>query len=626
MATPHMSKPSTRTLLGIGLIGLACVVAYSTAMRGGFIWDDDAYVTQNDTLRSFDGLGRIWFEIGATPQYYPMVFTTFWLEYQTWGASPAGYHFINVVLHALSAVLLWFLLRKLSVPGAWLAAAIFALHPVHVESVAWITERKNVLSGVFYLASLTAFLRFAPIDAGERGGPRRFGMYWLALVLFICALLSKTVTCSLPAAILLIYWWKRGTLPRREVLAIVPMLAIGLATAALTVWLERHHVGAEGRDWTLTGIERTLVAGRAAWFYLGKLVLPFPLMFVYPRWDISQAVWWQYLFPAAVVVLLTVLRVLQRRIGRGPLTAALFFGGTLVPALGFIDVYPFRYSFVADHFQYLASIGPIVLIAALLSKALDRFASRSPAPARGRGRKAAAKEASKAPVVPALAKGVVLLVLVVLTARQGMIYRDIETLWRDTLARNPDAWLAHHNLAKILEARGELEAAAKHNRETLRLHPNDPDAHNNLAIVLTRQQKRDEALEHYNAALALKPDLAATHSNMAVLLLNLGRVDEAIHHFRKAIDFEVNHAGVYANLGLALRRRGDLDEAIEAYESAVKLAPNVANIRVDLGKTLGTARRYDEAIAAFRQALVLSPGHADAKAALEATERIRTGG
>ncbi len=254
-------------------------------MHGGFIWDDDDYVQDNPTLRSLAGLGQIWFQPGATRQYYPLVHTTYWLEYRLWGLDPTGYHVVNVILHALSAVVVWRILSRLQVPGAWAAAALFALHPVHVESVAWITERKNALSGAFYLSAAWAYLRY---EAARR--PRWYGA---ALVLFAAALLSKTVTCTLPAALLLVLWWKGQTPMRRPAVALGPFFVLAVAMSAVTVWMERHSVGAWGPEWDLSLVERGLIAGRALWFYAAKLLVPLDLAFIYLRWAIDATAIWQ---------------------------------------------------------------------------------------------------------------------------------------------------------------------------------------------------------------------------------------------------------------------------------------------------------------------------------------------
>jgi protein O-mannosyl-transferase len=345
------------------LLVILTMVAYLPAWSGTPIWDDDAHLTKQD-LRSLDGLARIWTQPGATQQYYPLVHTLFWLEHQLWGDWPAGYHLLNILLHCISALLLVRILRLLEVPGAWLAAAIFALHPIQAESVAWISELKNMLSGVFYFGSVLAYLKF------DR--TRNVPFYAAALVLFALGLMSKTVIATLPAAMLVIFWWKRGKLSWREdVLPLIPFFLLGTAAGLFTAWVERNLVGAEGSDFNYSIIERVLIAGRAIWFYSVKLLWPLDLIFVYPRWQVSQTVWWQYLFPAAVLLLLAVLVWLSRRC-RAPLAGLLFFIGTLFPVLGFLNAYPFRYSLVADHFQYLAGLGIIVLVAAGIALQLKR--------------------------------------------------------------------------------------------------------------------------------------------------------------------------------------------------------------------------------------------------------------
>ena len=298
---------------GRGQFGAAAVLllitfaAYVPALECGTIWDDDAYVLANPTLRSMDGLRQIWFQVDATPQYYPMVHTSYWLEYRLWGLAPAGYHLINILLHGISGVLVWKVLRMVGLGSvaAWVAAAVFSLHPVHVESVAWITERKNVLSGVFYLAAAIMYLRFAGRRENDSEGDRyRWTWYAGSLMLFLCALLSKTVTCSLPAALLLVIWSKRKRVARSDVIALSPFFAIGITLGLLTLWLEKQVVGAKGPAWDLSLVERCLIAGRGVWFYLGRLIWPSQLTFIYPRWQIDIG---SLGFPAAAALLVVVL-------------------------------------------------------------------------------------------------------------------------------------------------------------------------------------------------------------------------------------------------------------------------------------------------------------------------------
>ncbi|HOW90547.1 MAG TPA: hypothetical protein PL037_09700, partial [Elusimicrobiales bacterium] len=318
---------------------LVCMtaLAYLPALRdGGYIWDDKAHVSGCHFLENAAGLRAIWTRIGSrnggTQQYYPLTYTSFWAEYRLWGPDPAGYHLTNVLLHGLNAALVWLILLRLRVPGALLAALIFALHPVHVESVAWITQRKNVLSGFFYLLSLRCFLKFFGVEENEGRtsagtGAASPGLYAAGSVLFVCALASKSVTATLPAAVLLALWWKRGRIAWKELLLVSPLLAAGAASGLVTAYLEKHHVGASGADWALSPAERFILAGRALWFYAGKLAWPSPLMFIYPRWDITGEAWPQYLLPSGALAVISALWRLRVRLGRGPLAAVLFFSG-----------------------------------------------------------------------------------------------------------------------------------------------------------------------------------------------------------------------------------------------------------------------------------------------------------
>jgi tetratricopeptide (TPR) repeat protein len=572
------------------VLWLATLAVYQPAWHGGLLWDDDGHITES-ALRSVDGLRRIWFELGATQQYYPLVHSAFWVLHRLWGDSTLGYHLLNISLHAGSAFLVAVILRRLNVPGAALAAAIFALHPVHVESVAWITELKNTLSGAMYLGATLAYLHF---DAG-----RRKRWYVLALGLFVLALLSKTVTATLPAALLVVFWWQRGRLSwRRDAAPLVPFFALGIAGGLLTAWVERTFIGARGEDFQFTLIERGLIAGRVIWFYLAKLVWPTDLIFIYRRWQISQGEAWQYLFPLGVVVLLAALWRWRTR-SRAPLAAMLFFCGTLFPALGFFNVFPFKFSFVADHFQYLASLGIIALGAAGLANLAERWRPRFP----------------QATTVVALG---VLLPLAALTWRQSHQYAGADTLYRSTLSRNPSCWLAYNNLGE-LKLHGSVEDAKEgvaQIRESLKINPDNPEAHNNLAIGLQRLGLLDEALVQYREAVKGNARLAVAQRNLGLLLLDMGRLDEAVAAMQDAVRYRPRAPEARTALGDALQRAGRFDEAIAQYAEAIRLKPDYGDARQNRGLALERAGRLQEAVTAYEDALKLLPGSAAVQAGL----------
>jgi protein O-mannosyl-transferase len=512
------------------MITIAVAAAYWPAFGAGFIWDDDAHLTR-PALRSFDGLSRIWFEPGATQQYYPILHSAFWLEHRLWGGAAAPYHFINVALHLGAAVLLAAVLRHLAIRGAWFAAFIFALHPVHVESVAWISEQKNTLSTMFYLGAALAYLRF---DASRN--PRA---YLLASGLFLLALLTKTVTATLPAALFVVFWWQRGRVSwRRDVFPLVPWLVAGATAGLFTVWVEREWIGAEGAAFDLTLPQRCLLAARVAWFYLGNLLWPANLTFNYPRWslDASSFVPWLALFATIAVV---VVCWWWRTRARAPFAFALLFGGALFPVLGFFNVYPFQYSFVADHFAYLAGLPVAVAIATTLQLFRAAFAPR---------------------FLPLVLLGA----LGILTWRQTRFYRDSETLFRATLARNPASWMAHNNLGELLmKTPSALPEAISHLEQAVALHPDYPEALNNLGLALTRARRASDALPLLEKSLQLKPRLYQTHNNLGIALASLGRAEEAVRAFAQAAALNPTLPNIHENWAkalLLLNRRGEADE------------------------------------------------------------------
>jgi tetratricopeptide (TPR) repeat protein len=605
------------------------LAAYQPAWHGGVLWDDEAHLTRPE-LRSVDGLARIWAEPGATQQYYPLLHSTFWALHRVFGGHTLPYHLLNIGLHALSAFLFGLMLRRLAVPWPWLAAFVFALHPVHVESVAWITELKNTQSGVFFLAAALAYLRF------DRS--RSTASWLLAFSLFVAALLSKSVTATLPALLLVVVWWQRGRVDlRRDVLPLLPFFAAGAAFGSLTVWAERALIGARGPGFEFTVVDRALLAGRAVWFYLGKLAWPANLMFIYPRWTIDPPAWWQHLYPLALLALVGGLWALRHRT-RAPLAALLFFGIALSPALGFVNVYPFRFSFVADHFQYLASLG----IIALFSGGLGWLAARSPSAPRW---------------TPLAAAAIILLPLGLLTHAQSRDYAGADRLYRATIARDPQSWMAHNNLAVLMlqqspeQALAHLdqalransgypeahnnkglalqllerfeEAAAAH-AEALRLEPTFPEAHNNLGTALQKLNRLAEAEAAYREALRLRPGSVQARVNLANVLLETGAAGEAVAHYRDALAIDPGLADVHFTLGVALERVGRPGDAAAAYNATLRLQPSAADAHTRLGAIAEEAGRLDEAISHFEAWARLEPDSPAAWLALGNT-RYRAG-
>lgn len=520
------------------------VLVYWPALRGDPLWDDARHITA-PALQARHGLWRIWFELGATQQYYPLLHSAFWLEHRLWGDSTLGYHLMNLALHAASACLVIWIMKRLRLPGAWLAGLIFAVHPVCVETVAWISEQKTTLSGVFCLMAALVYLQY---DESRS----RWHYFW-GLALFIFALLCKTVTATLPAALLVVFWWKRGRLEWRcDVCPLAPWLVLGACAGLFTAYVEQTYIGAQGTAYSLTAIQHVLLAGRILWFYAAKLVWPAGLTFSYPRWDLDPIVWWQYLYPAGAILAASAL-VLRARWSRGPLAAFLLFAGTLFPVLGFLSVYPFRYSYVADHFQYLASIALIVPAAAILAERSRRFRLRE---------------------IQATLFAVALLAsLASLSWRQSRIYSDPERLYGATLDRNPQSWMAHNNLGATLAGSPDrLPEAVEEFRAALRLNPDDAQAHNNLGNVLARMSGRlSEAIPEFETALRLQPHLPEAHRNLGrAFALLPGREDAAIAELGQVVRLQPDDATAHAELAALLARvpSRQLDAARELDEAA----------------------------------------------------------
>lgn len=579
-------------LIPVAAILVATVLAYWPSLAGRFIWNDSDYVTA-PALRSLGGLARIWTDVGATQQYYPLLHTAFWIQHRLWGDNPLGYHLVTLLFHAGSAVLFGLILRRLlnsnqsqsPYAGAeWLAALLFALHPVHVESVAWISEEKNTLSLTFYLAAALIYVRF-----DETRRPRT---YVLALTLFVLSLLCKTVTATLPAALLVLFWWKRGRLGwRRDILPLIPWFALGAAAGTFSSWVERTYGGATGVDFDVPVIARPLVAGHAVWFYLGNLAWPSNLDFIYPRWSVDATVWWQWLFPLGVVGAAVVLW-LFRGLTRGPLAAFLLFVGSLFPVLGFVNLYGARYSSVWDHWQYLPDLGPIALaavgLAAMWQRAGPRFLE----------------------LVWIAGIATLSLLFGSMTWRHCGMFHDDHTLYVENLALNPDSWLAHDNLGCELEATpGRLNDAIAQYDVALRLKPDFAEAHNNLGTAYARMSGRmPDAVAQFEAALIIKPDFVDAHYNLGNALNSLGRTQEAMAQFQEALRIRPDYVGAHYSLGNTLNALGRTQEAIAQFEDVLRLNPDSAEAHNNLGLALSKLDgRTNDAIEQYREAIRLKP-------------------
>jgi tetratricopeptide (TPR) repeat protein len=599
------SQPRVRRLGGAAILIVALVGAYAFSLRGNFLWDDDLHITANPTIVGPLGLKEIW--TTARANYFPLVLTNFWLQHAAWGLDPLGYRVVTLAFHGLAALLLWRVLAQLRVPNAWLGAALWALHPVQTESVAWICELKNTQSAVFFLLSISFWLRFvgtqscgalfgsetraqqdcASTDYGAR--PAAISRhYLLAAACAVFAILSKPSTVMLPVALALCTWWVCGRIGRRDLLALVPFFVVSGFAAGWTVWEQKFHSGALGAEWSQSFPERLAIAGRVIWFYLGKLVWPEPLIFIYPRWQIDAHNPLAYTALAAALAVGIALWRGRRGALRPVAFAMAFFVALLFPVLGFFSVYFFRYSFVGDHFQYLASMGPLALIGAAIARVAPRRAF--------------------------VAGGVLVVGLAILTARQTRIYLNNEALWRHTIARNPSAVMAWLNLADTLARAERHDEAIATFRHALTLRPDDPHALNDLGCELTLMDRPAEAVTQLERALALKPDYPEAHSNLGNALRALGRSDDAIAHYRRALELLPTYIAALNNLGAELAERGRLDEAAATFRRALALKPTDYAAHDNLATALRKLGKLDDALAQHAEALRLNPDSAEAQA------------
>jgi tetratricopeptide (TPR) repeat protein len=551
------------------LVGLT-LLAHFPALSAGWIWDDDSYVTANPALVAPDGWNRIWLP-GGTPQWYPLVFTTFRIEHALWGLEPAGYHAVNLLLHAAACVTLWALLRRLAFPAPLVAAAILAVHPMTVESVAWVTERKNTLGLLFALLATHVFVGWASRAARDERDP---GRWWAAFGLFAAALLSKSVAAATVPALVMILLWKREA-TRRTLLAIVPFLAIGLVAGLHTAWLEKALVGAEGSEFDLGPLERLLLAARSAAFYLATFLAPLDLAFIYPREPVRPGDLRPWASLVVDLVLLGAAIAAWRKGSRGPLVLLVIFLAGVFPALGFLDVYPFRYSFVADHFAHFA----LPALAAAAAWAGWRLT------------------ATVAPRARVAIAGAACVLLAAISATHATAFRDEETLWRRTLAANPDAWMPANNLAGIVLgqagralAAGDAAKAEELTREAeelagraIRLSPAQFTAWSNLSEAQRLQGRRDEAEAAADRAIELAPGVAGFRWMRARLREQAGNLDGAIEDYR------------------------DAAEGPDGERGTSKVGPDPRGRRLDLGRALQLAGRDAEAAAVWKGLLADDP-------------------
>ena len=556
MSHPTYSRPARWEVLVLqgALIFLACLWIYTPVYHGEWLWDDDYLITANPAMRSVDGLWRLWFA-PSTADFLPLTLSFLWMQWQFFGMDPTGYHIVSILLHALGACFLWMLLVRTKISGAWLAAMLFAVHPLCVESVSWVAEQKNTFSLPFFLLAAFFYVTFDQRESRKA--------YIFALLSFLAAMLSKSSVVMFPFLILLYAWWQRGTISRRDILRSAPFFLVSLALGMVTLLFQLHRaIGNEPIP--IGGVDsRLAIAGMGTLFYLTKIFWPFGLLPIYPQWDANPPhpchfAAWIPLIAAGVLFWMN-----RTSWGRHALMAFGFYFITLLPVLGFIAMSYMRVGWVSDHFVYIPMIGILTLIASTSTHLATKL-------------QANVRNAAWLGIAASLGG------LLVQSHSYAAIWANEDVLWLHTLKYNESCWQAHNRIGSREFNRG------------------------NHAIALT----------HFERATALRPDLAETQNNLGSGLLAARDTKAATSRFREALRLSPDILAIQSNLGRALLLDGQNNEAISIYSDLLKKAPAQAEFHCNLGITLFNAGRTDEAIASFKKALEIDPNLHDAKESL----------
>lgn len=560
------------------------MLAYLPVRNASFIWDDNIMLTDNIHMLSWDGLAKIWFST-EPHDYFPLTLTSLWIEWRLWGLNPAGYLFVNAFLHAIGAVLLWRVLGRLGIPAAWLIGLLFALHPVAASSVTWVAERKNTLSLVFYAATILFYLRAETV---EKNGTSKW--YALSVIVFLLALLAKTSVVMVPLLLLGCAWWQRGQVSQRDIIRTAPFFLLSLVFGLITVWFQSHRaIGENAVDIPDDAMSLRLLGGSwGIWFYLLKAVFPIGLSAIYPRWDINLSSALTYMPAAAWFALMAVCWMYRRTWGRPFCFGLGYFFLTLLPILGFFNMSYLMHSRVADHWQYLALIGPLALVIAGGSNFL--------------------KHRIKVPRAGFHFLGAALAVtFFALTYRQAAIHSNPEALWKETLRQNPKAWAAHNNLGCLHVFANRAESAETHFREAVRLKPDSPQTVYNLGRLYLGQGNYPEAIDHLSRAARLGPANPQPRVDLGEAFYMSKKMDEAIAAFEEAIRLNPALPNAHNFLGSIFGQRGATDKAIEHYETAIRLRPEYYEAQFNLGFASEKKGLMEKAKKHFSEALRIKP-------------------
>lgn len=611
------SNPSTKSVAGWSGIRLAflralalaalCLAVYFPLHSAGFFWDDLYWIVNNPFVHRWSGLVNIWFQPDTFLQYYPLTTTGFLLQWMLWGTHPLGYHIVSVLLQIFNAILLWRLLLRLRFRAAWLMAAIFAIHPVVVESVAWVVEQKNLISGALVLMAVWAWVRFTALDHSDEDLQRAppaldWKFYWLATILYLLALLAKTYVCALPAAILVLTWWKTGRLGAKHILASGPWFGLSVAAGLMAIWRERTGAGAMGSYFHFSMRQHLIIAGKDLWFYPAKLLWPHPILSIYPRWHIRHFSALDLIYPLAAALVGAVLFAGCRRIGRGPAAATAIYAIMVSPSLGFFAFSGMSSTFVTDHYFYLGCISLIVLgvqwVDGLPRRATDLGQSISGAIARHRAKRGIAMAAGCG----------VLLVLGILSFRRSVNYRSVKAIWAQELRYNKDCPAAYDNLGAMALNAGHYQKAITLAEHGYSLAPKmDVVGSGIIGAGYMRLHKYQQAITWLRRSLGPDPYYPIAIAQIAYCYEQTGNVKMALKDLHRGLTLMPHSATLLAALGQTLERHGQLQSAITAFHSAVQYAPTKPRYHLLLALALEKNGQWPKAIRQYQSALDLAP-------------------
>ncbi|MDA8375460.1 MAG: tetratricopeptide repeat protein [Planctomycetia bacterium] len=596
-----------RVILPALALAALCLVVYFPLHRAGFFWDDLYWIVNNPFLRHWSGLVKIWFQPDTFLQYYPLTTTGFLLQWMVWGPHPLGYHVVSLLLQIFNAILLWRLLLRLRFRAAWMMAAIFAIHPVVVESVAWVVEQKNLLSGALVLMAVWAWVRFTALDHSDEGLQRAppaldWKFYWLATVLYLLALLAKTYVCALPAAILVLTWWKTGRLSTKHILASGPWFGLTVAAGLMAIWRERTGAGAMGSYFHFSIRQHLIIAGKDLWFYPAKLLWPHPILSIYPRWHIRHFSTLDLIYPLAAALVGVVLFAGCRRIGRGPAAAAAIYAIMVSPSLGFFAFSGMSSTFVTDHYFYLGCISLIVLGV----QWVDGLLRRTTVPAPSISSTTASHSVRRG---VAMAAGCsVLLVLGILSFRRSMNYRSVKAIWAQELRYNKDCPAAYDNLGAMALDAGHYQKAIALAEHGYSLAPAmDVVGSGIIGAGLMHLHKYQQAITWLRRSLGPDPYYPTAIAQIAYCYEQIGNVKMAMKDLHRGLTLMPHSATLLAALGQALERQGQLQSAIAAFQRALHYAPNRPRYHMLLAIALEQTGQWPKAIRQYQAATDMAP-------------------